>query len=126
MTDAYVYRRLQHILKRMQGKSPGFCCSQIVHILRENTTMVEEEPRKHDSVLHSNFTDPSSVHHFTETVVNSLSILLNSYLLYLILRHSTLYLRIYRRVLLIACWSDLSLSIVILLGQPVRLSGLLK
>ncbi|KAH7697975.1 hypothetical protein AAVH_34937, partial [Aphelenchoides avenae] len=58
------------------------------------------------------------VHHCLDTFINGSAFILNIFLLYLILNHSTCYIKVYKHVLLTTCVSDLLLSLVTLLGQP--------
>lgn len=61
----------------------------------------------------------SVLHHCLDTVINGAALLLNCYLAHLILAHSTRYVKVYRRVLLTTCVSDILLSLIAFLGQPV-------
>lgn len=54
-----------------------------------------------------------------ETIVNLLSILFNSVLLYLIAKHSTFGSPVYQALLAIDASLDLVLAVVVFLGQPV-------
>lgn len=60
-----------------------------------------------------------AVHHVLETSVNTVAILLNLFLLYLIKCHSTFRVPIYQILLGIDAGLDLLLGIVVLVGQPV-------
>ncbi|KAH7713233.1 7TM GPCR protein [Aphelenchoides avenae] len=55
--------------------------------------------------------------------MNGLSIVFNLALFYLIIYHSDHYLKVYKRVLMATCLSDLTLSVIMLLGQPVVMFG---
>lgn len=61
----------------------------------------------------------SVLHHSLDTAINGSAFLLNCYLAYVILAHSTHYVKVYRRVLLTTCVSDVLLSLITFLGQPV-------
>ncbi|KAH7719544.1 7TM GPCR protein [Aphelenchoides avenae] len=63
------------------------------------------------------------VHHCLDTFINGFAVVLNTFLLNLILNHSTCYIKVYKHVLLTTCLSDLLLSLVTLLGQPVGILG---
>ncbi|KAI1704805.1 serpentine type 7TM GPCR chemoreceptor srd domain-containing protein [Ditylenchus destructor] len=67
--------------------------------------------------------DRNQVHHITETFVNGLSILFNCSLLYLIKYHSTFGIKVYRLLLTVDALLDLCLGIVVLLGQPIGMTG---
>ncbi|KAH7671529.1 hypothetical protein AAVH_42671, partial [Aphelenchoides avenae] len=63
------------------------------------------------------------MHHIGESVVNSLSILFNLVLLYLIAFHSNFGTPVYQIMLAIDASLDLLLSIVVLIGQPICFTG---
>ncbi|KAI1695943.1 serpentine type 7TM GPCR chemoreceptor str domain-containing protein [Ditylenchus destructor] len=67
--------------------------------------------------------DRNKVHHITETTVNGLFIMFNCCLLYLIKYHSTFGIKVYRYLLTVDASLDLCLGIVVLLGQPVGMTG---
>ncbi|KAI1703771.1 serpentine type 7TM GPCR chemoreceptor srd domain-containing protein [Ditylenchus destructor] len=62
-------------------------------------------------------------HHSVDTTVNTLSILFNCYLLYLIKYHSTFGVKMYQYMLAVDAALDLGLSVATLLAQPVPLTG---
>ncbi|KAH7711313.1 CRE-STR-45 protein, partial [Aphelenchoides avenae] len=64
-----------------------------------------------------------SAHHVLETVLNVLSISLNSFLLYLIVRHSNHGGKIYQVCLAVDAGLDLALGIACLVAQPVAFTG---
>lgn len=66
--------------------------------------------------------DVDSAHHVLETVLNVLSISLNSFLLYLIVRHSNHGGKIYQVCLAVDAGLDLALGIACLVAQPVSLT----
>lgn len=59
-----------------------------------------------------------------ETLVNTLSIIFNSFLLYLIANHSSFGTPIYQILLAIDASLDLTFAIIVLLGQTVCLRWL--
>ncbi|KAI1706060.1 serpentine type 7TM GPCR chemoreceptor str domain-containing protein [Ditylenchus destructor] len=65
----------------------------------------------------------TDVHHVMETIMNSLSILFNCYLLYLIKYYSTFGVKLYQYLLTIDAILDLCLGVGALLAQPVGLTG---
>ncbi|KAI1699635.1 serpentine type 7TM GPCR chemoreceptor srd domain-containing protein [Ditylenchus destructor] len=62
-------------------------------------------------------------HHVLETVVNGLSIILNSILLYLIKFHSNFGVKLYQYLLTVDVALDLGLGIVAMLCQPIALNA---
>ncbi|KAI1703678.1 serpentine type 7TM GPCR chemoreceptor str domain-containing protein [Ditylenchus destructor] len=58
------------------------------------------------------------VHHIVETIVNSLSILFNCYLLYLIRYYSTFEVKLYQYLLSIDAMLDLCLGVSAIMAQP--------
>ncbi|KAI1715821.1 serpentine type 7TM GPCR chemoreceptor str domain-containing protein [Ditylenchus destructor] len=63
----------------------------------------------------------NEIHHVTETTMNTLSIVFNCYLLYLIKYHSTFGVKLYKYLLTIDAMLDLFLSVGAFLAQPVAL-----
>ncbi|KAI1699340.1 serpentine type 7TM GPCR chemoreceptor srd domain-containing protein [Ditylenchus destructor] len=63
------------------------------------------------------------VHHVIETTVNTLSILFNCYLLYLIRYYSTFKIKLYQYLLSIDAMLDLCLGVSAIVAQPVGLTG---
>ncbi|KAI1694391.1 serpentine type 7TM GPCR chemoreceptor str domain-containing protein [Ditylenchus destructor] len=63
------------------------------------------------------------VHHLIETVMNSLSIVFNCYLLYLIRYHSTFGEKLYKHLLTIDSALDLMLGVTTFVAQPMALTG---
>ncbi|KAI1694604.1 serpentine type 7TM GPCR chemoreceptor srd domain-containing protein [Ditylenchus destructor] len=63
------------------------------------------------------------VHHVMEGTMNTLSILFNVYLLYLIKYHSTFGVKLYQYLLTIDALLDLALSISTFIAQPVTLTA---
>ncbi|KAI1694681.1 serpentine type 7TM GPCR chemoreceptor srd domain-containing protein [Ditylenchus destructor] len=63
------------------------------------------------------------IHHTVDTTVNTLSILFNCYLLYLIKYHSTFGVKMYQYMLAVDAALDLGLSVATLLAQPIPLTG---
>ncbi|KAI1697197.1 serpentine type 7TM GPCR chemoreceptor str domain-containing protein [Ditylenchus destructor] len=61
------------------------------------------------------------IHHATETTINTLSIIFNCYLLYLIEYQSTFGVKLYKYLLTIDAVLDLCLSVATLLAQPAAL-----
>lgn len=59
------------------------------------------------------------LHHAFATTIDVSSILLNLVLLYLITNHSTLHMKPYKPILLLTCLGDMTLSFIVLAGQPV-------
>ncbi|KAI1701661.1 serpentine type 7TM GPCR chemoreceptor str domain-containing protein [Ditylenchus destructor] len=64
-----------------------------------------------------------TIHHYAETIVNVLSILFNTYLLYIIKHYSTFEIKMYKYLLTIDALLDLSLAICILIVQPVVMTA---
>ncbi|KAI1703772.1 serpentine type 7TM GPCR chemoreceptor str domain-containing protein [Ditylenchus destructor] len=62
-------------------------------------------------------------HHSVDTTVNTLSILFNCYLLYLIKYHSTFGVKMYQYMLAVDASLDLCLSVATLLAQTIPLTG---
>ncbi|KAH7666474.1 hypothetical protein AAVH_43165, partial [Aphelenchoides avenae] len=60
----------------------------------------------------------NEVHHVLETLTNSLSIVFNGILLYLIYKHSTYRITVYKALLTIDATLDFVLGIIILNAQP--------
>lgn len=58
-------------------------------------------------------------HHYFETIVNSISVFLNAYLLYLIRFHSTYRVKVYQTLLTVDAALDFVVSLVTLIVQPV-------
>lgn len=65
------------------------------------------------------FSELSEVHRMLETTMNSLSIMFNLFLLYLIRCHSMRQMSTYKLLLTIDASLDLMLAVVCLLTQPV-------
>ncbi|KAH7704593.1 U2af splicing factor protein 1 [Aphelenchoides avenae] len=63
------------------------------------------------------------IHHVFETVVNLLSLVFNSFLLYLIARHSNFGSPVYQTLLAIDAGLDLVLAFFVFLGQTVVITG---
>lgn len=57
-----------------------------------------------------------------DTTFNSVSLLLNMLLLYLILNYSTFKEKTYKHMLTVSCLLDATLSIITFVSQPVRIS----
>ncbi|KAI1700325.1 serpentine type 7TM GPCR chemoreceptor srd domain-containing protein [Ditylenchus destructor] len=60
------------------------------------------------------------VHHITDTLINTVAILSNCYLLYLIRYHSTFGVKLYQHLLTIDSALDLFLCVSAFIAQPVR------
>lgn len=60
------------------------------------------------------------IHHCLGTVINVVAVSLNCFLLFLIVRHSNKYTKVYRYVLLATCISDLVQDSFLLIEQPVN------
>ncbi|KAH7722167.1 hypothetical protein AAVH_10342, partial [Aphelenchoides avenae] len=58
------------------------------------------------------------VHNAVATTIDTASILLNLLLLYLITCHSTVHMKAYKPILLLTCLGDMTLSFIVLVGQP--------
>ncbi|KAH7710579.1 7TM GPCR protein [Aphelenchoides avenae] len=67
--------------------------------------------------------DFEEAHRVQETITNTLSVLFNAYLLYLIHSHSNYGLKIYKVLLTVDATLDLALSLITLTAQPILLSG---
>lgn len=65
--------------------------------------------------------DIAAIHHALDTAVNTVSLLLNGYLLYLVKNYSTFRVTVYRVLLATDAGLDFALAAMILLAQPVRL-----
>ncbi|KAH7721192.1 hypothetical protein AAVH_11285 [Aphelenchoides avenae] len=65
--------------------------------------------------------DFAAYHHYLDTCVNSLALVMNVALFYLIVRHSTFKHRVYKRLLLTSCVIDFLFSASVLFAQPVAL-----
>lgn len=61
-----------------------------------------------------------AIHHVLDTLINGSALVLNFFLIYFILAHSSGYIKAYKRVLLTTCVSDILLALITLIGQPVR------
>lgn len=66
--------------------------------------------------------DVSEIHRVLDTSINSVSLLLNGYLLYMIKNHSTFQTPIYQLLLAIDAGLDFALALMIFITQPVVFS----
>lgn len=69
-------------------------------------------------VNNDGYLDVVSAHHVIDSTLKAAATLLNLLQLYFIVRHSTFQVTAYKCLLLLTCLSDLSVSIVVLIGQP--------
>lgn len=74
-----------------------------------------------DIALRQN-SEVSEIHHIFDSVLHIAAVLLNLLLFYHILRNSTFQVAAYKYLLLLTCCSDLSISVVVLVGQPVKMN----
>lgn len=61
----------------------------------------------------------AKLHHYADACVSSLSLIFNFLLLYMLMKRTTVEMRQYRKVLLMTCISDIALSSIVFIAQPV-------
>ncbi|KAI1697829.1 serpentine type 7TM GPCR chemoreceptor str domain-containing protein [Ditylenchus destructor] len=62
-----------------------------------------------------------TIHHVSDTIINTISVFLNSLLLYLVLNYSSFHVPEYKYLLTVASINDIILGLAVLYGQPVVL-----
>lgn len=59
------------------------------------------------------------IHHAADAAIHVASFVLNLFLLYLVLRYADFKVKDYNKLILATCLGDLTLAIIVLLGEPV-------
>ncbi|KAI1699984.1 serpentine type 7TM GPCR chemoreceptor str domain-containing protein [Ditylenchus destructor] len=62
-----------------------------------------------------------TIHHVSDTIINTISVFLNGLLLYLVLNYSSFHVPQYKYLLTVASINDIILGLAVLYGQPAAL-----